>query len=398
MSLPTTTSVFCLSMAFLGITAHRAEAQSCSTLKNPVYLAGSSAIEPLYKGIGPKLASDPVSPITLVYLKNGSCAGVGQLGSKLTPAVAPKLFYIDASYTGGDAPQCVNDLAVSPTLDLAVSDVFYERCKNGAALPAGFKDYLGPVETMVMLVPKQSTQTAITAEEAYYLYGFGGFGDAAPWTDENSVCIRSASSGTQGLWSAAIGVAAGSWRGKGNAASTDVLNCLATSAQKSPEKTIGIIGAEIYDAGTVRNTYKALAFRAYRQNRAYYPDSTPTAFDKRNVRDGRYTAFGFVHLIGAADAQGKPQNPLVDQLTTMLTGLRSDVLTTIIRNVKMVPQCAMNVTRTADGGDLSLYSGPSCSCFYETTLAGRAPDSCQSCKLDQDCASAHCRLGFCETR
>ncbi len=398
MSWPTTISAFCLSIVLVAATTRQAQAQSCSTIKNPLYIAGSTALEPLYKEIGPKLASDPVSPVTLVYLKNGSCSGVEQLGTKLTPAVAPKMFYVDASYTGGDVPQCVNDLAVSPSLDIAVSDVFYERCKNGAALPAGYKDFLGPVATMVMLVPKQSNQTAITAEEAYYLYGFGGFGDAEPWTDENSVCIRSASSGTQGLWAAAIGVPPGSWRGKGNAASTDVLNCLAASAQKSPERTIGIVGSEIYDAGTVRNTYKSLAFRAYRQNHAYYPDSTPTSYDKRNVRDGRYTAFGFAHLLAATDATGKPFNPLVEQLTTLLTGQRSDVLTNIIRNVKMVPRCAMNVTRTSDGGDLSVYTGPSCSCFYETTLAGRAPDRCQSCKVDGDCSSSHCRLGFCEPR
>jgi hypothetical protein len=100
----------------------------------------------------------------------------------------------------------------------------------------------------------------------------------------------------------------------------------------------------------------------------------------------------------AVDAQGKPINPLVGIWVDQLTSLRSDVLTTVIRNVKMVPQCAMNVARTSDGGDLIPYTGPSCSCFYETTLAGKAPARCQSCITDVDCSTKHCNLGYCETR
>lgn len=382
-----------------GLTIRSAAAQvQCSTLKNPLTLVGSTALEPLYKGIGPKLATDAQNPLTLLYLRNGSCSGVGQLGTRLTAMAAPKLFYVDASYTGGDVPQCDNDIANGVPVDIAVSDVFYESCNLPKAFPMGYKDFLGPVGTMLMVVPKQSTQTAITAEEAYYLFGFGGAGDAAPWGDETMMCIRSASSGTQGLWAAAFQVPAISWRGKNNSGSMDVLNCLAGAARTAPEKAIGILGAEIYDAGTVRNTYKALAFRSYKQRLAYYPDSTPTSFDKQNVRNGRYTAFGYAHLMTQVDAQGKPTNPNSDQFVNLLLSQRQDVLTTIIRNVKMVPQCAMNVTRSADGGDLSLSSGPSCGCFYDTVIQGRAPDRCQSCKVDGDCATAHCRIGFCEPR
>lgn len=381
------------------LTMRSAAAQvKCSSLKNPLTLVGSTALEPLYKGIGPKLATDAQSPLTLLYLRNGSCSGAGQLGKRLTATDAPKLFFVDASYTGGDVPQCENDIANGVPVDIAVSDVFYESCNLPDPFPAGYKDFLGPVGTMLMVVPKQSTQTALTAEEAYYLFGFGASGDAAPWGDETVMCIRSATSGTQGLWAAAFGVPAKSWRGKSNAGSMDVLNCLAGAARTSPERAIGILGAEIYDAGTVRNTYKALAFRSYKQQLAYYPDSTPTAFDKQNVRNGRYTAFGYAHLMAQVDGQGKPMNPLADQFVSLLLSQRQDVLTTIIRSVKMVPQCAMNVTRSSDGGELSLSSAPTCGCFYDTVILGRAPDRCQSCKADGDCASAHCRLGFCEPR
>lgn len=380
-------------------TAGRAAADvACSTLKNPLVLVGSTALEPLYKGIGPKLATDPTSPITLLYLRNGSCAGVSQLGQRLTATAAPKLSYVDASYIGGDVPQCDNDLMNGAPIHIAVSDVFYESCGLAKPLPDGYKDFLGPVGTMLLVVPKQSTQSVITAEEAYYLFGFGAVGDAAPWGDESLQCIRSASSGTQGLWAAAFGVPAARWRGKGNASSMDVLNCLAGAARTAPEKGIGILGAEIYDAGTVRNTYKALAYRAFRQRLAFLPDSSPTSFDKRNVRDGRYTAFGFAHLMTQVDAQRRPTSAAAEQFISLLMSQRTDVLTTIIRSVKMVPQCAMNVTRSADGGDLSPSSVPSCGCFFDTVVQGKAPDPCQSCKVDGDCATTHCRLGFCEPR
>ena len=49
-----------------------------------------------------------------------------------------------------------------------------------------------------------------------------------------------------------------------------------------PDGTYGwILGDEVYDAN--RTLFKALAYRAYGQYRAYWPDSSVTSRDKKNV-------------------------------------------------------------------------------------------------------------------
>ncbi len=53
------------------------------------------------------------------------------------------------------------------------------------------------------------------------------------------------------------------WRGVAEAASTDVVAAVASSA--NPEATIGILGAEVYDANRGAGL-KTLAYETYGQN------------------------------------------------------------------------------------------------------------------------------------
>lgn len=69
----------------------------------------------------------------------------------------------------------------------------------------------------------------------------------------------------------------------------------------------------------------------------------------------------------------------------------------------LVPDCAMQVSRERDGGDLSLYSASApCGCFFESVvdpdLAQDASwqERCTACMADQDCAPGLCRHGYCE--
>ena len=55
--------------------------------------------------------------------------------------------------------------------------------------PTDVMDALGPVQSFVFAVPRASSQTAITAEEAYFVFGFGSSGQVAPWLD-NSLLLR----------------------------------------------------------------------------------------------------------------------------------------------------------------------------------------------------------------
>lgn len=376
-----------------------AAAQPCSSLKNPVFLAGSTALEPLYKAIGKSLATnpDPQQAMTLVYLKNGSCAGV----SSLSQNQSVNFSYINETYDGiSEPPTCTNDVVGGIAIDIALSDVGYSTCTN-QALPATLGDFQGPIEAMVFITGKESTQVAITAEEAYYLFGFGQFGDVRPWNDESMLCVRSGTSGTQRLIAANIGVAGPRWFGKVNAGSAEVITCMTPFITKDFERTLGILGTEVFATASVRQNFKALAFRGFGQHRAYLPDSSPTAQDKRNVRNGRYLLFGPAHLITRIDGGGVPLSSRARFFIDLIVGKNPniDVLTSIIRKARLVPQCAMHVSRSSDGGNLSLSSAAApCDCFFETTATGAVPAACKSCGADSECPTAHCRFGFCEPR
>src|SRR5262249_8041776 len=126
----------------------------------------------------------------------------------------------------------------------------------------------GPIQAYTLAVPKASSQGAMTAEEAYFVFGFGEAGEVQPWTDEALLFIRTPSKSTLLTWAATIGVPPAKWKGVPEDKSSQVLNAVSTST--TPEKTVGLLGAEIYDAN--RSSLKILAYRAYKQRLAYYPD------------------------------------------------------------------------------------------------------------------------------
>jgi hypothetical protein len=179
--------------------------------------------------------------------------------------------------------------------------------------------------------------------------------------------------------------------------STEVLNFVATSG--SPEATIGLMGGDIYDGA--RNIVRMLAFKGFNQKYAYYPDSTSTSFDKKNVRDGHYLPWAPTPYMARIDTgTGKATDPNVQRVIDLVFGVRTDAdvngLDQVIASA-LVPKCAMTVKRDFDGGDLSLYSPPeSCACYYEA----KAPNSTTKCKTctSGTCASGVCRRGYCEVR
>jgi hypothetical protein len=189
------------------------------------------------------------------------------------------------------------------------------------------------------------------------------------------------------------------WQGTPLAASSDVLKAVATST--SPEKTIGILGAEVYDAN--RSTVTSLAFRTFQQHHAYYPDSTSGSRDKQNLRDGHYVIWSPTVYLGPVDASGNLTNPRAAYVVDLITNQPAtpapdfDPLATVI-SVGLVPDCAMKVTRTVEGGDLSLYSPSApCDCFFESHV-GSPSSSCVACTSDATCNGGKCRYGFCQAK
>lgn len=375
----------------------------CSSLPNPIVVAGSSAIAPFVKGVGGKLAA--LSPAyTLVYQSQGSCTGVNAILGDATPTgacttgacIVGTATYYD---TAGDAQTC--DLDLDGThVDVGVSDVYAESC-TGQPRPSHVGNWNGPVQAMTFVAPKDSSAKAITAEEGYFVFGFGQNGQVAPWTDNATMFCRNQSSGTQTMLGDAIGVPAAKWAfctDKGG--TSGVID--AVSGSPAADSTIGIVAAADYDLH--RDKLKVLAFQGFKQKYAYFPDSTATAVDKQNVRDGHYLSWGPIHLLAAVDGSGKPSSAAAARFIGWVTGdasvepaLPVDVLDIQIQ-AGTIPQCAMQVTREAELGPMSLAKpADPCTCYFEKIATGGS--SCESCQGDSDCSgSQKCRRNLCETR
>ncbi|MGC4067085.1 MAG: hypothetical protein QM784_21090 [Polyangiaceae bacterium] len=157
-----------------------AQAAECSTLSNPVYVAGSSAVKPFLARVAAELAALNPS-ITVVYQGQGSCTGI-QAMTSVTPGTITGtgvVWNTDGSEVSGGCSLSLAGTAV----DIGVSDVYASSCS--ATLPNGVKDFYGPIQAMTFAVPASSNQTSISAEAAYLLMGFGTNGAVAPWTESN---------------------------------------------------------------------------------------------------------------------------------------------------------------------------------------------------------------------
>jgi ABC-type phosphate transport system substrate-binding protein len=354
------------------------------TAMNPIYLNGSSAAEPLVVAMAKVLAAQ-TSPTTLVYAKPGSCVGVTSVNEDATPTGAcavgacftGTVEYWDpnAPATGGGTGAVVTCTLTAPThVDVGLSDVWVDTC-TGAQPKAGVKDTTGPVEPMLFVVPEASQQKAITAEEAYFVFGFGASGQAKPWTVEANLAIRNPTSGTEQVIAHNIGVPAGRWKGMDKGGSGGVLTAVMNAPAAAAESTIGILGSDVYDAN--RTVLNSLAFQGFHQFGAFYADSTSTSFDKRNVRNGHYVNWGYLHMVTHLDATSTmtpTAKKFIDWVTgnTGATGTPSPFgdITDIIIQAKMVPTCAMKVSRQSEGGALSTFTpAADCSAKFEAAVA-----------------------------
>ena len=420
MNFERTLVAFAIAGAML-VTATTAQAQTTcgGTMPNdaganftatPIYITGSTALEPMIKAFGPKLAQQ-TNPYVIIYLPDGSCAGVNRINTDGTIAAGTTMKYIPPDFVSTKTYNC-NIAAGGQVGDLVLSDVDATLCPGISAQPANTKDFKGPVNNMVFVVPSTSTQNAISAEDAYLMLGMGANGMVTPWIDPMYYFIRTPDSGTRAMINANVGVGAHAWQGNDGTAgggkangSGDVLNKVAAQAQTGPEKTIGILGEDFVDSGTNRTLIKALAFRGFHQHFAYWPDSTVTSRDKRNVRDGRYAIWGPVHMLLQMNGT-TPVSAIGKYFVDLIQGTLSpapsfDVNDTIVDG-HLVPQCAMTVTRDLEGGAQKPYSDPApCGCYFENRATGTAPASCTACTGTGQgtCASGQmCRRGFCEAK
>ena len=391
----------------------RAANVDCGTLPNPLWLQIGDTQEALVRQLGRDLANSTTHPLTLIYFTAGSCTNVPNLQAGV-PITTNPILYIPPGYDGvSTPPSCTN--SAGHQIDVANAALFVSTCGTLATPKVATSQQQGPIQAYSLVVPNGSSQTAITAEEAYFVFGFGkndGFDPAttpqSPWNDETQMFIRTSTKSTLLTWMAMLSTQGDTTRTFTAAKFKGVP--LAQSAQvesgvqgASPaEKGIGLLGAEVYDAN--RKLVKQLAFQWFGQKHAYYPDSNNTAFDKRNLRDGHYAAWSPTYWLQEVDkTTGAPVNADADFFIKLILGTQTlDTVNPIndVIAVGLVPACAMEVNRTFEAGPLTPFApAPSCGCYYDAHVQNGA-STCATCSAaNPTCpGTSVCRSNFCEAR
>jgi ABC-type phosphate transport system substrate-binding protein len=375
----------------IGLAPAPAAASDCSLdLMNPIYIAGSSAVKPFLAEIAKVLVTQS-PPVTIIYSGQGSCTGVSAILDG-TPVAGPYAYWDRV----GTEQACTASLPI--VADIGVSDVFAQSCvKLPGGLPSNVGDFLGPVQTMTFAVPKSSTQRSISAEAAYYVYGFGADSGADPWTNESVIFQRDALSGTQRMIAAAIGVDAASFRGTATTGSGDMKTKVSTASPT--EGAIGILATDV--AQESRPVLTILAYQHFGQTCGYYPDKDETSNEKQNVRDGHYAIWGPLHLLTILNNAGYPKNAKSADIIGFMTGTKPPPLGLDLIALEaqrhVVPQCAMHVMRTEEIGALASFAPPgACGCYYEKVANGST--TCMPCANKTDCPDSApvCSYGYCE--
>lgn len=389
-------SVALLSLALV-CASETAEAQNpaCNTLPNPIYGVGGSAQRPLVRWIAARLAASS-SPATLIYAAPGACYGVNAILSG-TPVTG------NANYWLADGTQktCTLPSPAGQVVDFGLMGNSAALCAGVTLpLPATVGDYTGPISSVSVIVNELSTETSISSGAIKYIYGQGAAANVAPWNDDAYLFHRNDTSYVQLYLALAAGISPSGWFG--TASANDVLTndnmIIQVAASGNEQQRLGFVSSEVADAN--RATVNTLAYQHYGQTCGYLPDSTPTALDKANVRNGQYYLWGPTHFFAALDSGGNFVSAAAQQLIGYIRGTVAppadvSILDAVIQ-AGNIPECAMQVTRAGDLGPLASYapSNP-CGCYYEFKAQGST--SCTACDVSNPCSgSSVCRNGYCE--
>jgi ABC-type phosphate transport system substrate-binding protein len=397
-ALATTRGAVAVAVATLASAAGQAAAAPCADLNlpKPIYGTGGSATRPLMAKLGTALANQP-DPVTLLYQGPGACFSVYNLLRD-----APLTGSINYWDKAGQQQSCELPPVNGPRADFGVMVSSHKLCADApAALPPTIGDFAGPVESFNFFVPRSSPADAISAAAAYFVFGFGKVGGVEPWVVDDSFIIkRDVNSAAAQYIGIAINVPVAKFKGRDAGTNERSIAWVAEAA--TPRGAIGFASGSVYDAA--RASVKALAYQHTGQSCGYLPDSSPTSFDKKNVREGRYFIWGAQHFYARVDPATKAwTNPNVRRALGMFTGDEPvpagiDLLKLTVES-GAVPQCAMKVQRDGDLTEIKPYAAPEpCGCYFEQ-VANKAT-SCTPCQSDAQCGGAtpKCRRGFCEAR
>jgi hypothetical protein len=362
----------------------------CADLPAPVYGLGANAVKPLLKRLAQGLAN-ATDPETIVYQSPGQCVGINGLlaGTKITGT---------ATYWDDAGTELTCTLPITGVdVDFAAMNSTAALCPGVGALPDDIGTFLGPIQSFDFIVPKASSQTSISAAAVYFVYGFGAQGEAEPWTDESQIFKRDANSGPALFTALAVGVPVEQLKGVDAVSNANTVTLVSTAPD--PERAIGIVAGEVAAANT--DVITSLAYQHFDQECGYYPNSSETSTDKRNIRDGHYWLWSPIHFFAKVDESGVPEVPGAARLLGYFDGSVTPPANIDLLELQIlagtVPECAMTVRRDGELGDLQSYlPDEPCGCYFESVATGES--SCAVCDTNDDCdaAAPSCRFGFCE--
>lgn len=377
---------------------------SLTNLPNHVYGVGGSAVTATLKRISLAIAKDPnkTDERTTIFYNDDLSACPGYQAFLTGKATGRFRYWVE----GSDADQFCDAAPGGTTVSFSHMGNDWEFCPDGE-LPAGIGDFVAPIQTLNFVTDLKSTQQAISAEALYFTYGFGPTGEASPWTDGTGVFKRQPDSFASLLIASAIKVpnTAFKWAEERLVATQGLvisgINAYATTPQLA-EQTLGYVSGSAAD--TNRSKVRTLAYQHWDQECAVYPDSDVTKFDKINVRQGKYFLWAPGHYYTQVDKNGKPLNPLVENLINWFSAKEKAPGTSVNAFDESIlagdiPQCAMQVQRSGTLGAFSSYQ-PSkpCGCYFEKLTDPGSDNGCTACETDADCGgdTPACNFGFCE--
>jgi len=268
---------------------------------------------------------------------------------------------------------------------------------NASYLPGpAIAGYLGPVVTFGFTVPAASKEESISVEAAHIVFGLGGQNplglNAAPWIDPAYYSVRNGGAGSTALSAELIRVPRNAFWGVDRLSTDSIRDSLIASA--APDQSIGILSIDYADKN--RGNLRVLFLQGEGQVSGFLPDSTATALDKANVRDGHYPLWGYVHFY-TANSNGAP-SPAAGAFVTRFSVPKLDQqLVNAMIDASLVPHCAMRVARESEmGGFLPNPYKFKCGCYFDNRTIGRT--SCKPCTTANDCPAnaPACNYGFCE--
>ncbi len=365
----------------------------CADLSpRPIYLYGSSALNLALRTLAQAISGTA----SVVYQSDTSCSGLDAILTGLTRLKGAAQYW--APNQNEPIPCRIEGEQLA---DIGLCDVSPGSCIPDFAGSGNLVDDLGPAQVFMFTVPKGSTQTAISAEAAYTVYGYDD-GGVEPWVDPESLLRRGSGSGVQLTMAASLGLEHSFWRGVIKQRSSEVKPALLTLAD--PERALGITSADVADEADAKANLRTLAYQHFGQSCAFTPDSSAGSSDKRNVRDGHYELWAPLHFYTRGQ-NGRTQDPFVAEIISYLTGARSlpnrntDFITTL-KQGGLVPTCAMRVQRSREGARIEpVQPSSSCSCYFDASPPGGSVRAdCVPCTSNAQCSAAapNCSFGYCE--